>query len=606
MTMQANRFRRFERLLSLALLAGIVVTGCAPDVQARNSLRQGDPARAVRLFEQAVAQRPDDAELSRELTDARRAAGEAFALRSEDALKRGAYADAVRFAREASEFNPAHRTLESRMREAWCDHFLAQAETALADGWYEDARAIVEKAQTAAPGSAAPSHMLRRINDAEAAVLREHAITLTSAGAFDRAIPLARRAASLRPDDAHFAQLPVDVERTANEAAFDQMALGAQADLSAGRLEALASRLAHMAQLNVRRDQLLSLQNQRAERESHVQVAVERAREARGRGDFMEAIRQYDLAATLAVDRELIAEERQGAVTEQRADELYRRGLLAAEHGEYRNAISMLEESLALRATDETAARLALVRAAYHRTSHEQALTSGNMLDAIAHLSALSIVDPDDPALVRLDPLRRELVEHTLAEASRLHASGNTDAAIAAIDRAMTHSGDSRLMHRRADLAAERLIQQAIKAEQAGRFEQARRLYLQAMSQGGERQAIAARISDVEILAEMDRKVEVAHRDVSTMRTIIADRERDINSLQQNLTHKTRDFDDLVRTLRSMEYELAQAQNANHHLHATAQRLQYDVDLLRRDVDRYRRDADYWRRRYEDERRQPK
>lgn len=604
--MHANRFRRLARPLSLALMTGIMLMGCAPDVQARHSLRQGDPARAVRLFEQAAAQRPDDMELSRELNEARRAAGEAFALRSEDALKRGAYADAVRFAREASAFDPAHRTLESHAREVWSDHILAQAESALADGWYEDARAIVEKAQTTAPGSTAPSHVLKRINETEAAMLREQAMTLTDAGEFDRAIPLARRAAALRADDANFAELPVEVEQAANEAAFDRMALIAQADLSAGRLEALASRLAQMEQLNVRHDRLQALQSQRAERESRVHHAMGSARDARSRGDFDEAIRQYDLAAALAIDREVIAEERRGAATEQRADDLFKRGALAAERGEHELAVSLLQESLALRSTDHAASRLALARAARHRAAHEQALTSGNTLDAIAHLSALSIIDPDDPALARMDQLRLELVEHTLAEASRLHASGNTDAAIAAIDRALAQSGDARLMHRRSDLAAERLIQQAVAAEQAGRFEHARRFYLQAMSQGGERQAIATRISDVDLLAEMDRKVELAHRDVSTIRTIVADRERDINVLQQSLAHKTRDADDLVRTLRRLEYELAQAQSANHHLHATAQRLQYDVDHLRRDVDRHRRDAELWRRRYEDERRKSK
>ena len=116
--------------------------------------------------------------------------------------------------------------------------------------------------------------------------------------------------------------------------------------------------------------------------------------------------------------------------------------------------------------------------------------------------------ETDENAAARLGPLKQQLVDAMIAEASQLYADDEIDQAVARLNAALAYATDERLIHLRADLVAEGLFRNAVRAEQAGDYRLARSLYLEAMAAGGDRQSVANRIDDIQVLVEMQKIVE--------------------------------------------------------------------------------------------------
>jgi tetratricopeptide (TPR) repeat protein len=490
----------------LSLVASLC--GCTTESQARRLLESGNPLAAVRLYEQALADRPGDPGLQQGLARARTEAADVLATRAEVALTRHRSQEAVRLAQQAAGLEASYRPLEARARHQWAGRLLTEAGESLDERQFDEARRRAEQAQTVAGDLPESSVLLQRIAAAEAAALADDARTFAEVGQFDQALRLARRAADLRPSDDELADLSAHIGRKQRETIFDRLAAKIRADLEAKRLADMPIRLGELASLEVQSDKLAALRQTYREKEDAIEALLAEARSARIAGRFEDALGHFTTAEGLVADRPEIAEEKAGCEIDRRVADLLRDGRLAFQQGDYDQASRTLSDAFGLRANAQTTGWLNQARAALHRQAYEQALEAGNVLDAVENLQAMLRYEADETAAARLAPLKQQLVDAMIAEASQLYADDRIDQAVARLDAALAYATDERLIHLRADLVAEGLFRSAVRAEQAGDYRLARSLYLEAMAAGGDRQAVANRIDDIQVLVEMQKIVE--------------------------------------------------------------------------------------------------
>ncbi|UCD75634.1 MAG: hypothetical protein JSV91_01710 [Phycisphaerales bacterium] len=501
----------FRILLVLSL--AVPLSACTTEIRARRSLERGEPFVAVRLYEQALSRRPDDPGLQDGLTRARAKAAAALARRAELALSRQRYEEAIRVAQQAASIETTYRPLEAHARHRYARHLLAEANTALDETRFDDARGLSQRAQTVAGDLPEPATLLRRIDAAEAAALAADARAFAEAGQFDRALRLARRAAEFQPSSAEMAELVSQLAGRQRQWEFDRLAGQISADLEANRLADMPVRLGELAGLALQPERLEALRQAYREKEDTIAAVLEQARSARIAGRFEDALGHFTTAAGLVADRPQIEAEKAACEVDRRVADLLRDGRLAFQQGKYDEAAELLSGAFTLRANSQTTSWLNQVRAARHRLAYERALEEGNVLDAVENLQALLRYETDEKAAARLDPLKQQLVDAMIAEASQLYAADEIAKAVMRLDAALAYATDERLIHLRADLVAENLLRQAVEAEQAGDYRLARSLYLRAMAAGGDRQDVANRIDDIKVLVEMQKILEQSQRD---------------------------------------------------------------------------------------------
>ena len=495
-------------LILLILSLAIPLTACTAESQARRSLESGKPLAAVRQYEQALAGRPGDPGLQQGLARAKVEAADVLAQRAELALTRRRPQEAVRLAQQAAGMEPAYRPLEARARHQWADQLLAEANQSLDEKRFDEARQRAEQAQSVSGDLPEPSVLMQRIGAAEATALAENARMFAEVGEFDRALRLARQAAELQPSDDELANLSSRIGRMQREARFDHLAAGIRADLEAKLLADMPIRLGELASLEVQSHKLGSLREAYREKEDAIKAVLVEARSARIAGRFEDAVGHFTTAEGLVADRPKIAAEKAACEIDRRVADLLRDGRLAFQQGQYDEATRMLSDAFELRANSQTTGWLNQARAALHRKAYEQALEAGNVLEAVDNLQAMLRYETDENAAARLGPLKQQLVDAMIAEASQLYADDEIDQAVARLNAALAYATDERLIHLRADLVAEGLFRNAVRAEQAGDYRLARSLYLEAMAAGGDRQSVANRIDDIQVLVEMQKIVE--------------------------------------------------------------------------------------------------
>lgn len=582
--------------LTAALLLAAV--SCTQVDEARRSMRRGEPVRAVQLYEQALTDEPEDPHVRRELAEAKTAAGNQLAEQAREALDDGRLADAVTLATEAAQHDRAHRPLEQQARRARAFELLASAEAALNGNQFDSARRSADAALEVAHDLAEPVTMLARVDRVEAEDLRVRLDELLHAGRFADAARLAARAAELQPGDQQFAALPTIVDRRRREAAFDALAVEAEAAIASGRLGEFWPMHAQLASLNVRTDALNRLQQRYAEREQQLLDAIDAAEAARRQDNFVRAIGLYRTAESIATDRPDLAEQRTAVETLREAHELRQSGIAAMGDGDYDAAIDALRQSLQLDAVEETEELLRESQRRYHRQSYRDALGHGNLASAVDHLTKLLRVEPDDKGAATLEQLRRELAEASLAEASALHADGDTQTALHVLRRAMDRVHEPQLDALHARLKAERMLQQAVAAERAQQFDRSRDLYLEALAAGGDRAAIEARISDIGVLDEMQQQQRAAEQNarelgsaLNSTRLQLRSRESEIRDLHTQIRRCEAEIDRLAYGLRQAEYDLRHEKSRNQALESRVYALKCEIDRLESDLRRAKLDA---------------
>ncbi len=587
------------RLLPAVLAIGIsTIVGCSQVDKARQSMRRGEPVQAVQLYKQALADDPDDEDVQTELAQARRAAGDTLAGDARTALDAGRLANAVALATQAAQHDRNYRDLEQTARHARADALLKQSESARANQRFNIAREHATDARQVAPDLAEPVSRLALIDRSEAEDLRDRLETMLTAGNFTDAARLATRAAALQPGDQAFAQLPTVVEQRRREAAFDSLAVDAQRAIDDGRLGAFWPIHAKLAALHVRLDELGDLQQRFTDREQRLLETIDQAEAARAADNFERAVGLYAAAESIATDRPELAEQRIAIETLGQATALQNAGRAAIDDGAYDDAIDNLRQSLKLNAISDTDDLLREAERRWYRQAYQDALQHDNRAAAIDQLSKLLRVAPEAALTESLQQLRAELTDASLAEASSLHADGDTQTALHVLRRAMDRVHDQRLDALHGSLTAEQLLQRAVAADQAQQFNQSRELYLQALAAGGDRAAIESRIIDIRVLDDMQQRQRAAEQDaqqlgsaLNTTRLQLQSREKENRSLLDQIRSCESEIDRLAYTLKRAEYEIRHEESRSRALASDVYNLKCEIDRLKDDLRHAQRHA---------------
>jgi len=582
----ASAARRYAALAATALT--LVVVSCGPLSDARQSMRRGQPVEAVRLYQQAAAEDPEDPTIAAELSEARQVAGDVLAEEARSALEAGNHAEAVKLATQAAQNNRAHRGLEQRARHVRARALLSRAEDALADGNYQRGRDLAGKAADVAHDLSEPDALVARIDAAHAEHYRQQIPGLLDAGMFDEAMRLGRRAAALQPGDASYAALQSEVDVRRRQAEFDALAVEARQLVAEGTLSSFWPMHAELAALDVREEELAELQSLFEAREQRFLDALNAAKAAHDAGEFEKAIRQYDLAQSIATDRDDLDAQRAAAANLLKAERLRNAGRAALDQSQFHDAVEKLRESVQLHAVADTEGLLRDAEERYYRQQYRDALDHDDRAMAIDNLEKLLRFQQDEELSQLLTRLKSELAESSLHEASVLHGKGDTETALHVLRRAMERVNDPRLDELHAELKAERLLQRAVASDKSGRFAAARDLYLDALAAGGDRAALEARIEDARELADMQAAMRAAqqHADdlgaaLNSARHTIQARESDIRRLEDQIRDCENEIDRLVSALRRAEYDLSHARSRNHALESKVYSLECEIDRLR-------------------------
>lgn len=178
-----------------------------------------------------------------------------------------------------------------------------------------------------------------------------------------------------------------------------------------------------------------------------------------------------------------------------------------------------------------------------------------------------------------------------LGEASWLHSEMRTDEAIELLAFELRETGEPALLTMHQTLRAERLLQLGVEAEQAGRFEEARQMYLRALAIGGDRQALSERIDAVTTLVPLERELQRAESQVHVLNVELHRALADADELRQELNVR----DHLARSLRGQlhdnEHELRTLRREHDRFEdelkiavRTNRTLEREIDELRRQL----------------------
>lgn len=588
--MQKHRRRWTRSVLTVIGAAAIAITivGCAsPATKARQRLAAGDTIRAVHYFEVAAQRRPHDPSLQQELTQARERAAHDLAAQVEIALAEGRDDHAVRMAQQAARYSDDFRALEQRARVRQARAFLARGEQLLADGDYARARTMAERASTAAPHLAEPTALQRKVDERNAAALAAQIDELIDVGEFARAHRLAERAIELHATSSEITALPAAIDHARHVAAFDQRAAMVALHLQRGELAAARDLVTELAGLNVRPERLAEIEATVADHQQRVDALLREARAAYVAGRYSAAGEQFDRAAGLARDVPGIANERQAAIAQHNASTWLREAQTALEAGDLDTVSRRLEQLAPIQLTGDAASQRRALRTAFHQQAVDAWMTQGNALAAVAHAEALTALH-DDPALQRQgEEIRTQAIEQAMVRATSLRVDGNLQDAVNVLDDVLGTIDDATLRTARDDLAIERLVTLATRAEQRGRFSEARQYYLDALAIGGasrDRTGIAERISDVELLADMQAQIEQAQHDAAELRHVLQQREHLVADLERDLHQRERMLADLERHASQLQHAYNDLQHAHGHHAAHIHHLESDIKHLHEEL----------------------
>jgi tetratricopeptide (TPR) repeat protein len=402
--MNATGIRRNASLMLLT--TGLLIGGCSTQDQARNALRQGDAVRAVTLYEQALASKPEDPRLSTELTQARHSAGQKYADQAAAALNAARYAQAVQAAQQAVQYDARYRELETQARHAHAQRLLSQSATALKAASFDEARSLAEQAAIVSPDLNEPHTLRYEVDHAQAQSLRTEALALTEAGRFDRAARLAERVAALTPNDPDLAALPTVVSQLEREASFDGLAPDVATALASGKLATADQLVADLTALQVRSDELALIRQAVQQHHDEVNQLLDTARRHAADESFDEALAAYGSVEALVTDRPHLIEERKGVQARKRFATLLADARAAAEQGDDMTAIRAYEAALNLDGNATVMGELQSVRARFARRGLARAQEEGDDFNTLRYFQDLLRAAPNDPLAADYDSAR--------------------------------------------------------------------------------------------------------------------------------------------------------------------------------------------------------
>jgi len=573
---------------AVVVVCVLIIGGCSAASRARQSFAQGDPFTAVQLYDEALAQKPNDADLRADAEVARDQAGTITAREAESALAMKQFSEALSLARRAAQYDAAYVDLEPRVRSAWSHDLVAKANAALAAANYQSAHRLIAQADELTPGRADIATLKATIHTTEANDLVAAAHALASTGEFDQAVALANRAAQLMPSDATVAALPGAIVLQQREAQFDLQAIKAEAHLREGKLAALDRVLESMTSLGVREDRLASFIAQRDLAVADIDRELASARTARESGDFPTALRHYAAAELIGSDIEAIRLERAACESDRQAASLFAHGEEALAAGRFEQAIDFFKQSFDLKADEAVQRKLSSARAGKHRQRFDAALAANDLASAIAALDQVQRFEPMQDYGETRTNLEGQLVIDSANHASQLFTAGQTEQALAVLETALAVVADKSLANMHGDMTAELLLEQAVRAEQAGRFAEARDLYLEALAAGGDRAAISPRIDSTTELANLQRSLQEANLEINSLLSAIDEREYQANALRAQLFNAEHVIHDYQSHQASLECALADLRRDNHHLHDVNAALEREQRSLQREIQQLR------------------
>ncbi len=605
-----TKHQNFHRILSNLplLILSTLLFACSVEERARQALDRGDPFLATRLYEQELNRQPDNPTIQTGLTSARQQAGQILAERAESLLASGHEQRAVETAQEAAKYDPRYCELEAKARRTQANTHLKSAQASLAQGNIQEARTFTQRAEAVANDLPDPGIMHQQINAAEADQLMSDARSYANAGEFQKAERIAVRTANLNPHDPKHADFPTEIGRMEREWEFDKHYIQTRRMLDAGQLRAFDDNIATLQALQVQHERYAELHAAGQQRHKAVAECIQGARSLHDAGEFESALRQFDIALSLVTDYPELQEEREACNIKLQISNLQRDGQIAFDQGNYAKASRLFTRSLEYQSDAVTGKRLNQSNANEHRRLYLQAIEREDDLSALKHLKALVSYEANDDTVRMLNQLRDVLAKSAFTEASQLHNSGRTQQAVSYLDNVMVEIGNAQLVHFRADLAAEKFIQDAVAAEQRGNYPHARNLYQQALATGGDRAAVSGRINDVAILADFQKQLETKFQQVKSLEHELAllhntvrDREQDINELQSQLTYQKQEASRYRQSASNLAADLQRLQYENRRYHYNYLSWQSELSRLRRDIRCREDEARRWRRKYERE-----
>ena len=359
--------------------------------------------------------------------------------------------------------------------------------------------------------------------------------------------------------------------------------------LNTGQLAQAASQIVALTELGVRVQQVTKLHDDLAARRTRVDTMLAAAREHRNQGQLTAALAEYDQLLAIATDQPELNEERDACAA--RADAIARQvaGADSLDQGDERQAIELLTQSQKMLPDAHTRTLLNRANIAWQRRELDNALESKDFAGAIDHGIELMTLEPSDGLSDTINNLRDRLIDEAMRQASQLHATGSTFQARMTLEAAMQRVSSPALDDLHAHIRAEELLSDAVQSEQQGRYDQARSLYLAALAAGGDRVAIEARIDDTDELAAMQFEMESAMADAAGL-------SRELSSMQTALADRDRAIQELERVADSLSYDLSCLKSDNAALDYAVHDLQREVNRLVALNRHLHGDIDYWRR----------
>ncbi|MEM7228495.1 MAG: hypothetical protein AAF432_06740 [Planctomycetota bacterium] len=346
-----------------------------------------------------------------------------------------------------------------------------------------------------------------------------------------------------------------------------------------------------LSRLPIRGAEFNTLESRLIIAEQAIEQLLVEADAARAANDWNTAIQRVASAESRAVDAPDLAQLRRAIQNEQKADAAQRAGILAMDAGDYANAVTAFHRALERQATAETNALLDEALIAQHRQQLDAALRDDNLNVALQHAKAWQRLESTPSRANLIDQLQAELAADAQRRAQLAAADGRPSESVRILRDVLALTSAPALQDAMLGYEHDILVKQATSADQAGDYITARDLYLQAISRDPSNTALAARINDVEPIAQLQartRDAEEAARDAithaSNVESDLHRAEATIGELESSLYNAVSDVKRLDRIASSLSRDVDHKKRRIYDLECEVDRLCDRIRRLERDL----------------------